>query len=214
MRPIWETQQVGAQLKVSTSEEVLEQIKKLPRPVCIVVFGADCGLKNYVLEILKNTFLEMRELKNYVPTHLPKEEFFRKNQMTQVILSPIAASMYRLRHNYMQAIRSKGVRSIAQIYVWPEKVAITSLEAMERNFQIEAIYEAHPMEIDDVDLLIRIQDKEGEEYVREQNNQNSLERPNGTSGIISDGSRARNGRRPHSGWSRPQRYGGLRKAKI
>lgn len=105
--------------RVSTSEEIFEVItKKLPQPVGIVVFGADCGLKD-------ETYMECEERipnlatgyggKGSMPLRAAKQPL-SDGRSVLTVMHGNSSGVHKERHDVVTALRELGAKSVVGIY--------------------------------------------------------------------------------------------------
>lgn len=94
---------------VSTSEQIFNKIKEeMAQPVGIVLFGADCDLKDEVLDII------MRELQGFAryytkaPDTVTLMRSVKKYPAIVIALTSDESGMHDLRHELVKVMRNAG----------------------------------------------------------------------------------------------------------
>lgn len=158
---------------VSTPEQIFDKIREeMAQPVGVVLFGADCefksktvggvakGLVNSALFRLGGDDLPSRYSKMRIPQRCTHPYFF--------VLYSSASSSHDVRHEWFQAIRSMGAKTVVGIYVKAKKKSIpfgkaiiTVVRNMRFNRQIDAIEQSNPTAGGLVDCFVEIDEEEG-----------------------------------------------------
>lgn len=159
--------------KVSTSECIFDKINnEMAQPVGIVLFGADCDLKDDV----KKEVIEALGLQGgaggcgldgeadyeYGQCYLKTEHHLRYRfsvgqKFAMVILDSHSSSEHDFRHGFVDAIRNAGAKTVVGIYAKADKKPIrplmSNVEDVEFNKRITAIEQSNPT-ADGLDYLL------------------------------------------------------------
>lgn len=109
--------------KVSTPESIFGEIKaEMARPVGIVVYGADCELKEKVVGAVIGSLPGLATSNNAAPTPT-LVKYIQNNDMVAIILTPEEAAIHGLRHELVKVMRNAGANSMVGIYAKCRKPA-------------------------------------------------------------------------------------------
>lgn len=119
--------------RVSTLEEELANLRQLPQPVGIMLFGADCKSKHNAINLILNTewlglqnvddiddewFLDYEYAQCYQRTknHL-LSRFESGAQFNLIILDPESSADHEIRHGFVKAIQDAEAKAVVGIYI-------------------------------------------------------------------------------------------------
>ncbi len=108
--------------KVSMSEAVLAKITELPQPVGIVLFGADCELKEEVYQKCTQCIPKLATGyggKGNLPTRAAKRPL-SEGQSVLTVMFGESASDHLLRLSAIQALKDLGAKTVVGIYAKSE----------------------------------------------------------------------------------------------
>ncbi len=130
--------------KVSTSGQIFDKIKEeMAQPVGIVLFGADCDLKNEVMDEMMGTLQGFARYYTKAPDTDTLVRAIKIHSAVIVMLSADESATQRLRHELVKAMRNAGAKTVVGFYAKANKVPIRPLmstpEKVECNKQITAI---------------------------------------------------------------------------
>ncbi len=147
--------------RVSTPERIFDKIKtEMARPVGIVIFGADCKLKDEVVNKTVSNLPGLATSTNAAPTPTLVRHI-QNHDIVAVILTPEESAIHGLRHELVKVMRNAGAKTVVGIYAKAKKYspkALTRLPyASAVNQQSQAIEQSNPT-ADGLDYFIVVED--------------------------------------------------------
>ncbi len=152
--------------KVSTPERIFSKIsEEMPRPVSILLFGADCEFKKEVVKDLQNGLLDMKVFHGAPSTH-ELCDLIHDGPISLFLLSSMESYDHELRHEAVKAMRRIGAATVVGIYVRADEsqplpargfIGRPDLQLMKTTVRKLA---QHPPTADGLDYLLEVQ-KEG-----------------------------------------------------
>lgn len=156
--------------RVSTPERIFEKINnEMAQPVGIVLFGADCELKDDVFEECREQIHNLatpgRDGSSHSVVFEMTERGFFGGRNVLLVMSGESSGDHERRHQMITGLKSKGMKSMVGIYAKASRVPIRPLmfrlEKVEFNKQIATIEQNSPT-TDGLDyLLVVSEEKEG-----------------------------------------------------
>lgn len=152
--------------KISTPERIFNKIKEeMAQPVGIVIFGADCDLKNEVLDTTMKEFQGFARYYTKAPDAANLARSIKKYPAIVVTLTSDESGIHSLRHELVKVMRNVGAETVVGIYAKCKKPAplpgrgFLKSKTADLARQIVAIEQSNPT-ADGLDYFIVI---EGEE---------------------------------------------------
>ncbi len=154
--------------EVSTLSTSSKRIKEMAQPVGIVLFGADCGFKSEVLDVMVDGLRGFARYYTKAPDTATLVRAIKNHLAVVVMLNSDESSTHGLRHELVKVMRNAGAKTVVGIYVKAKKKPIPFGKAMisvardkQVNHQIDAIEQSNPT-ADGLDYFIVVEEeKEG-----------------------------------------------------
>ncbi|MBR5389278.1 hypothetical protein IK146_01830 [Candidatus Saccharibacteria bacterium] len=140
----------------------LGKINKLPSPIGIVVFGADCAFKNKVIDMIPNEVIDL--------TRNPGSDWkmrIRCGDSILICMNGDDSASHVCRHNQVQELADAKCTNVVGIYVktdpaWAGKDGMTRERALKYSTQSTNL-KNNPPTPDGLDYLITVSEKECKE---------------------------------------------------
>lgn len=139
-------------------EQIFDVIKaEMAWPVGIVIFGADCDLKDEVLDVIMRELQGLARYYTSVPDTATLVGAVRRHSVVVVAMNAEESAMHGLRHELVKVMRNAGAVSVVGIYARASRVPVrplmSELDKMKLNAQIVAIERSNPT-ADGLDRMI------------------------------------------------------------
>lgn len=122
--------------RVSTTEEVFAKINSLPQPVGIVVFGADCELKDDVLMECQRRVSNLASgYRDVISASIICG--FNAGQSIMVAMDSDMSGDRKQRHRIVTTLRDFGAKSVVGIYVKYSPIWLGDKKVTENNIANE-----------------------------------------------------------------------------
>lgn len=102
--------------EVSTLSTSSKRIKKMVQPVGIVLFGADCGFKNEVLDVMVDGLRGFARYYTKAPDTATMVRAIKDHLAVVVMLNSDESSTHGLRHELVKVMRNAGAKTVVGIY--------------------------------------------------------------------------------------------------
>ena len=146
--------------QVSTPEQVFDKIEGMARPVGIVIYGADCSLKDEVVNKTISNLPGIATSTNAAPTPT-LVKYIQEHSMVAIILTADESAVHGLRHELVKVMRNAGAKTIVGIYAkakrYSPKALVRLPHAASVNRQILSIEQSNPT-ADGLDLFIVVEE--------------------------------------------------------
>lgn len=142
--------------KVSTLEEELVNLRQLPQPVGIMVFGVDGDFKKEVIGKMERCLGEGFSFLNGLQYDSDLMATFINSYGAAVMLNSEKSAMHEIRHALVYQMIRTGARSVAGVYIKTN----SAMETARVNKWAIAVENSNP-NADGLDYFIVVREREG-----------------------------------------------------